>query len=317
LFVEGGFTANSLSETRRKPALLDCVVVGAGPAGLTAAIYLARFRRSSCVIDAGGSRAACIPRSHNHPGFPGGIVGKTLLGRMRRQAQAYGADIRAAHVEGLRALKAGFRLETSEGPIRARTVILATGVIDNEPEAPGVEAAVRRGLLRACPICDGYEASGKTVGVIGAGPHGAREARFLTTYTKDVWLIHIGRAQDLPANERKRLKAAGVGLIETPIDRVVLDARRSAALCFGPDKPRVFDVVYMALGVTPRVSLAIGAGAKLDKTGRLVVGEHQETSVPGLYAAGDVVRGLSQISVAQGEGAIAATDVHNALAGRL
>jgi len=292
---------------------LDCVVVGAGPAGLTAAIYLTRFNRRFCVVDAGGSRAALIPRSHNHPGFPDGIAGKTLLGRMRRQAQAYGAEIRAGHVESLRPLKAGFSLKTSAGVLRARKVILATGVIDNEPEAPGVEAAVRRGLVRYCPICDGYEVSGKRVAVIGADEHGAREARFLTTWSQQVCLIHLGRRGRLPAAERRRLKAAGVGLIEAPIERVVLDGRRIAALCFGPGEPRAFDVVYAALGVTPRCALAVDAGAKLDASGRLIVGEHQETSVPGLYAVGDVVRGLNQISVAQGEGAIAATGVHNAL----
>jgi thioredoxin reductase (NADPH) len=288
-------------------------VVGAGPAGLTAAIYLARFRRSFCVIDGGGSRAAWIPRSHNHPGFPGGISGKALLGRMRRQAEAYGADIRKGHVEGLEALNDGFRLATAEGPIRARKVILATGVIDNEPDVPGVEEAVRRGLIRVCPICDGYEIIGKAVGVIGDGPHGAREARFLTTYSDDVSLIHIGRKGDLPAPERRRLAAAEVRLIETSIDRVLLDRRRVAALCFAGGEPTSFDALYAALGVTPRTALAMEAGAMLDKTGRLVVGEHQETSVQGLYAAGDVVRGLNQISVAQGEGAIAATDVHNTL----
>jgi len=293
---------------------MDCVVVGAGPAGLTAAIYLARFRRSFAVIDAGGSRADWIPRSHNHPGFPGGIGGKALLGRMRRQAQAYGADIRAGRVESLQARRDGFSLKTSGGTLRARKVILASGVIDNEPDIPGVEAAVRRGLVRICPICDGYEVIDKTVGVIGDGPLGAREAIFLTTYSKRVWLIHVGRPSALPKAERARLKAAGVGLIETPIGRVVLDHRRIAALCFGPDEPKVFDALYSALGVTPRCALAVDAGARLDKDGRLVVGDHQETSVPGLYAAGDLVRGLNQISTAQGEGAIAATDVHNALA---
>jgi thioredoxin reductase (NADPH) len=288
-------------------------VVGAGPAGLAAAIYLARFRRTFCVVDAGGSRAAWIPRTHNHPGFPGGIGGKALLGRMRRQAEAYGADVRNGRVESLKAMNGGFRLSISDGPVSARKVILATGVIDNEPDIAGVEDAIRRGLVRVCPICDGYEVIGKAVGVIGRGAHGAREARFLTTYSDDVSLIHIGRRGDLSAPERRRLSVAGVRLIETAIDRVVLERRRIAALCFAGGEPRTFDALYSALGVTPRTSLAVEAGAELDQTGRLIVGEHQETSVSGLYAAGDVVRGLNQISVAQGEGAIAATDVHNTL----
>jgi thioredoxin reductase (NADPH) len=289
------------------------VVVGAGPAGLTAAIYLARYRRRFCVIDAGGSRAAWIPKSHNHPGFPGGISGKTLLSRMRRQAEAYGADIRSGHIDALRRVRGGFALETVDRTLKARKVILATGVIDNVPDAPGVEQALRSGLIRVCPICDGYEVTGKSVAVIGEDEHGAREARFLTTWSKAVCLIHVGAKAALPAVERRRLKAAGVGLIETPLERVVLDRRRAVALCVGPGGPRRFDAIYAGLGVTPRAVLAIDAGARRDESGRLVVGKHQETSVPGLYAVGDVVRGLNQISVAQGEGAIAATDVHNSL----
>jgi thioredoxin reductase (NADPH) len=296
--------------------VIDCVVVGAGPAGLTAAIYLARFRRSFRVVDAGGSRAARIPRTHNHPGFPGGIGGRALLGRIRRQAEAYGGTITSGIVEGLRPLDSGFALDLADGAIRARTAILATGVIDNEPPLPAVEDAVRCGLLRVCPICDGYEAIDRRIGVIGDSAHGAREAIFLTTYSRDVTLIHIGAADALPSGDRARLQAAQVALVETPIDRVVLDRRRIAALWLGPGEPRTFDALYAALGVTPRSGLAVGAGAKLDATGRLVVGEHQETSIPGLYAAGDVVRGLNQISVAQAEGAIAATDVHNTLARR-
>jgi thioredoxin reductase (NADPH) len=289
-------------------------VVGAGPAGLTAAIYLGRFRRSVRVIDAGASRAARIPRSHNHPGFPGGVAGRTLLARMRRQAETYGAEFLAGQVESLRPTKQGFTLETSVGPLAARKVILATGVIDREPRLSGAEDAVACGLLRVCPICDGYEVIGKTLGVIGHDDHAGREARFLTTYSRDVWLIHVGAPGDLTGEERRRLKRAGVGVIETPIERVVLDRRRIAALCFGPGEPKAFDALYSALGITPRSVLATDTGARLDRSGRLVVGEHQETSTPGLYAAGDVVRGLNQISVAQGEGAIAATDVHNALA---
>ncbi|THD77130.1 MAG: NAD(P)/FAD-dependent oxidoreductase [Phenylobacterium sp.] len=293
----------------------DCVVVGAGPAGLTAAIYLARFRREVRVIDAGASRAARIPLSHNHPGFPDGVRGKTLLARMRRQAERYGAVIEAGHVEDLAGAGEGFRLTTAEGEIAARTVLLATGVADIEPELPGLEAAVAKGLIRICPICDGYETIGTRVGVIGRDGHAAREAIFLTTYAAETALIHVGRAEDLPAAQRAELAAAGVEVIEAPVASVALDHRRISAVCFGPDAPRRFDSLYSAFGVAPRTRLALKAGATADDSGRLVVGEHQETSVPGLYAAGDVVRGLNQISTAAGEGAIAATDIHNRLRG--
>jgi thioredoxin reductase (NADPH) len=269
------------------------------------------------VLESGSSRAAWIPRSHNHPGFPDGVRGKTLLARMRRQAEKYGAQIVSGRVEGIAATKAGFTLETSLGPMKTRTVILATGVLDNEPNIPGLDEAVAKGLIRICPICDGYEVTGQRVGVIGHDVHGGAEARFLKTYTDDVTLVHVGQPGALPDDERAKLAKAGIEVVETPIEQVLVEKRRITALCFDGSGPRQFDSVYSALGVSPRVQLAVKAGAKLDKaTGRLVVGDHQETSVSGLYAAGDVVRGLNQISTAEGEGAIAATDIHNCLRDR-
>ena len=140
---------------------LDCLVVGGGPAGLSAAIYLARFRRRFRVIDGGLSRAATIPLSHNHPGFPDGIGGPALLARMRRQAEVYGARIDSGLVEGLERRRGDDTFVAAVGNdgevVRARTVLLATGVMDIEPDLPDVLGAVRRGLVRHCPICDAYE----------------------------------------------------------------------------------------------------------------------------------------------------------------
>lgn len=291
---------------------LDCVVIGAGPAGLTAAIYLARFRRRFRVIDAGESRAAWIPKSHNHPGFPDGIRGRTLLQRMRRQAERYGAEIVPGRVESLARTPAGFRVRVADGAVEARMVILATGVRDNTPPVPGLEDGVARGLIRICPICDGYEVIGQRVGVLGRDDHCAREAVFLRTYSDDVAFIHVGDGP-LPEPTVAALTRAGVEIVESTIRGVRIEKRRITAFDFDAGEPRTFDAVYSALGVTPNVSLAVQAGARLDDGGRLIVGEHQETSAPGLYAAGDVVRGLNQISTAEGEGAIAATDVHNRL----
>ena len=196
-------------------------------------------------------------------------------------------------------------------------MLLATGVVDRAPALPGVEAAVRDGLLRICPICDGYEVQGQAVAVIGDDARGAREALFLPTYTADLTLIHVGPPRALARRERDSLARAGVAVIETAVESVVLDNRRIAALVFAGDAqaggPRRFDAVYSALGVEPRTQLAAQAGARLGDDGRLVVDDHQQTTVPGLYAAGDMVRGLNQISTAEGEAAIAATAIHNRL----
>lgn len=291
----------------------DAAIIGAGPAGLTAAIYLGRFRRNFLLVDSGDSRAAWIPRSHNHPGFPDGIGGIELLNRMRLQAEKFGAVVNKALVEDIAKAEGGFWLRIEGQDVFARTVLLATGVSDNEPPLPGVEAAIRRGLVRICPICDGYEITGKTVGVIGNSALGAREALFLKTYTDRISLIHVGPPQALDRKLRGELSEAGVELVETQMDQVILDNTRIKALCFGPGWPRRFDAIYSALGVEPRSELAVRVGARFDSGKRLYVDDHQQTSIPGLYAAGDLVRGLNQISTAEGEAAIAATAMHNRL----
>jgi thioredoxin reductase (NADPH) len=291
---------------------LDAVVIGAGPGGLVAALYLARFERRFLVLDAGESRAAWIPISHNHPGFPKGVSGPDLLKRLRRHARRYGAVIKKACVDSLEASGGGFEIRAGKRRYFARTVLLATGVIDNEPKLPGLERAIARGLIRICPICDGYEARGQAIGVIGNSAHGAREALFLRTYSDDVTLIHVGEPGTLADAERATLAAAGLPVIETPIQAVHIERDRIAAFTF-EGRARRFDTVYSALGSTPRSTLAQQAGARLDEQGRMIVDDHQNTSVAGLYAAGDLVRGLNQMTVAEAEAAIAATQIHNRL----
>ena len=296
---------------------LDALIVGAGPAGLTAAIYLGRFKRCFAVIDAGDSRAAWIPITHNHPGWPDGIKGTDLLARIRAQAELYGPDIREGTVEAVKPVKGGFEVSVGGKTLTAANVLLACGVKDNEPPLPGVEEAIRRALIRICPICDGYEVSGQEVGVIGDGDLGAREALFLQNWTTKVSLIHVGPEEALSAGSRTKLDKAGVTLIETPCQSVVLENDSLTALCFGPDQTVRFDALYAALGCVARSELAVQAGARLDDQNRLIVDDHQQTSVPGLFAAGDLVRGLNQISTAEGEAAIAATAIHNRLRGEL
>jgi thioredoxin reductase (NADPH) len=291
---------------------LDCVVVGAGPAGLTAAIYLARFGRRFEVLHDFEPRAAWIPRTRNYPGFPDGVTGVELLQRLTDQACRYGAVIRPGCVRTLEVDEEGFRLQAGDRTLLARTVLLATGVQDNEPPLPGVEDAIREGLVRICPICDGFEAADQAIGVIGIGDKGAREAAFLRGFSDRVTLIHTGEHEALSTDDRRAMAEAGIGLIETPIEAVHLGDDRVLAFSAGGEVRR-FDTVYSALGVTPRYGLAVQVGARLADDGRLEVDEHQRTSVPGLYAAGDIVRGLNQIAVAVAEAAVAAVDIHNAL----
>ncbi len=293
----------------------DAVIIGGGPAGLTAAIYLGRFRRKALVIDDGTGRAERIPKTHNHPGFPGGIEGEKLVGRIREQAAEYGAAFLQACVTDLKRQADGFVMETSQGEIRAPFVILASGSKDNDPALPGVESAVDRGLIRLCPICDAYEVIGKRIGILGNGPKGVREAQFLTTYSDDVTLVHLDPDNPLSADDRSALEQDGIELVESVIDAVHIENDVIEAMDIGGKEHR-FDVIYGALGLTPRSDLAHRAGAATTDDACMKVNGHQETSVRDLYAAGDLVLGLNQISIAQAEGAIAATDIHNKLRAR-
>lgn len=289
---------------------VDVLVIGAGPAGLTAATYLARFRRSVLIADGGQSRACWIPVSHNMPGFPQGITGDAILRRMTEQATEYGAVIEPGHVESLQVQPDGFAALLNGRPVMARAILLATGVLDHHPDLPGVERAIERALVRICPICDGYEAIDKAVAVIGDDDKGAREAAFLRTYSGRVTLIHTGPREALSA--RDELERLGIELICAPLDNVRLEGDRVTALSWG-GVFRSFDLVYSALGTSPQAGLAETLGARLGEDGRLFTDAHQQTSVAGLYAAGDVVRGLNQIAVATAEAAVAATAIHNQL----
>lgn len=294
--------------------ILDAVVIGAGPAGLTAGIYLGRFKRRFLVIDGGDPRAAWIPVSHNHPGFPDGIPGVELLARLRAQAQRYGAQIIEDRAEHLEQTSDGFLVHLeSGGHLRTRKVLLATGVKDNEPKLGDVFDAVQRRLIRICPICDGYECSGQSIGVVGSSEKGAREAVFMRTYSDRVSLIHVGEPRTLPSEERRMLAEAGVDVVETNINAVRIENDRIAAFDFEDGVMRRCDVIYSALGTTPQGMLAEELGAETDDVGGLIVNSHQMTSVEGLYAAGDLVRGLNQMTVAEAEAAVAATGIHNAL----
>lgn len=293
---------------------MDCLIVGAGPAGLTAATYLARFRRRVLVVDNGASRASWIPVSHNLPGFPDGIAGPELLDRMRSQTLQYGAEALNGEVERLKALPdGGFAAEVGGRSIRAERVLLATGGLDVEPELPGVRDAVRRGLVRYCPICDAYEVMGQRVALIASGKCRVKEALLLRAYTADLTVLTLGQALHISAEERAQLGEAGIRILEAPVAELSMEGDKIAAWHMEDGGRHVFDTVYTALGVRVRSGLATALGAEADEDGALIVGDHQRTSVPGLYAAGDVVRGLSQVCVATGQAAVAATHMNASL----
>ena len=292
----------------------DCLVIGGGPAGLTAAIYLVRYHLSLKVVDAGKSRASWIPCTHNHAGYPGGINGKELLAKMREQAQMYGASIETGRVTRLDKIEGGFQAEWGSGPVTARTVLIATGVTNRRPpmDEDVHDAAMAKGLIRYCPVCDGYEVTDKKVGVIGSGGRGVAEAVFLRGFTDDITLIAPDHEHELGPEDREKMEAFGIKRLDGPCSEIsISDDCITLATPYGE---HVFDSVYPALGSDTHTELAEQIGATIAEDGTLPTDDHQRTNVPGLYAAGDIVKGLDQISHAMGEGGVAATTMRNDMA---
>jgi thioredoxin reductase (NADPH) len=290
----------------------ECLIVGGGPAGLTAAIYLARFRRRVLVVDEGRSRAALIPRSHNYPGYTG-ISGVDLLARLRGQAEEYGVALLRGRVRDLEKTDdGGFLARIGGKEIRPDTVLLATGVVDESPDLPGLRSAIAVGALRYCPICDGYEATDDRLGVLGTVKSAARKAVFLRTYSANVILLPIMPPSREDESSLTRLRASGVEIAPAPVSDLEREGTRVVAVLADGGRRQV-DILYAALGCDVRSELAVALGAAADEGGCLVVDRHQKTSIFGLFAAGDVVSDLDQISVAVGHAAIAATAIHNSL----
>jgi thioredoxin reductase (NADPH) len=291
-------------------------VIGGGPAGLTAAIYLARYHLDILVVDGGKSRAATIPCTHNHAGFPDGISGQELIQRMKEQAQRYGAKIVDGFVSRLHRDEEGgpFEAEWGSGKWRSRSVLLATGVTNRRP--PMDEAlhddALARGLIRYCPICDGYEVTDKKVGVIGSGGRGVAEALFLRGYTADITLIAPDKAMKVSADDRASLEQARIETVDGPAEAVAI--AHDSITVDTAEGHFTFDSVYPALGSDVHCQLAEMLGARLNDDGCVGVDAHMRTSVEGVYAVGDLVIGLDQISNAMGQGGIAATTIRNDLA---
>ena len=296
--------------------ILDCLIVGGGPAGLTAAIYLARFHLDILVVDGGKSRASWIPCTRNVSGFPDGIEGTELLRRMREQACRYGAKVETEFVSRLeRDERSGlFTAAWGSGEATARSVLLATGVSNRRPPMDEElhDEALARGLVRYCPICDGYEVTDKAVGVIGSGSRGVSEAIFLRSYTADLTLVAPDKALRLRPEDSAKLKAAGIDCVDGPAQAVAIG--RDGIIVDTAEGHYTFDSIYPALGSDTHTQLGEMVGAELAPDGCFFTDEHQRTSVPGLYAAGDVVHGLDQISHAMGEGGVAATTIRNDLA---
>lgn len=293
--------------------MLDCLIIGAGPAGLTAATYLARYRRNIGILDAGSPRAALIPTTHNFPAFPNGVSGEHLLARLREQAAVHGVEVTEARVDSLLRQGEGFIARAGSQAWGARTVILATGLRDQHPDFPGLREATLAGLVRWCPICDGFDVIDKSIAVLAPAGPGLGHALFLRTFSRDVTLLALPGA-GLDADEVARMEAAGVAMTGDAVVAIdPMPQQDCVEVVFAGGARRRFDVVYPMQGCSIQAELATTLGAECQKDGDLLVDDNLCTSVPGLYAIGDVTSAINQISVATGQAAIAATAIHRLL----
>jgi thioredoxin reductase (NADPH) len=295
--------------------LLDCLIIGGGAAGLTAAVYLGRYQRRALLLDDGGSRLQWIPRTRNVPGFPEGIEGPELLRRMREHAGKYGVPTLRTRVESLRRLDDGsFQAESGDGQWRAPFVLLATGARDIEPDIPGIKDAIKAGQVRYCPVCDGYETQEQRVAVLGRAGQGLRESLFISHWANELTWLAMATQEEVAASDLAKLRDAGVRIAESPPHRIECGVDGvGVRVELQNGEVLEFDTLYPALGLNHACELATAVGARARDNGQLEVDAHQQTSVDGLYVAGDVAVDLNQISVAAGHAAIASTAIHNRL----
>jgi len=306
-----------MSESAR--TIFDTLIIGGGPGGLTAAIYLRRFTRHIAVVDKGRSRLGWIPVSHNYPGFPDGVPGAQLLENLRCQLGRYGGRVMAGEVTSLRIEDGVFVGEfvgledESRCELRALTVLLASGVADGGMPIERWDEAVASGAVRLCPVCDGYDVLDKKIGVVTSEGNPVGHALFMRTFSADVTLFPRTRESLLGDEDLRQLEAAQIRYIDSPLAGVSMTEDLKPVLHTAGGEDFACDVFYPMLGETARSDLAASLGAETGDCAKLIVDDHQRTSVPGLFAAGDVVLGLNQIAVASGQAAIAATTIHNTL----
>jgi thioredoxin reductase len=294
--------------------VLDVVVIGGGPAGLSAALVLGRCRRSVVVCDAGKPRNAAARELHGYLTRDGTIPSEFLrLGR--EELEPYGIELR--HVTVTEVTGAGdrfdVRLETGEGLV-ARAVLLATGVRDHLPSIEGLAECY--GIsVHHCPYCDGWESRERPLAVIGRGTGGAGLALSLKTWSDRVTLCSNGRAR-LSAAQRARLEAQQIPVVERAIARLDHVDGRVRALVPHSGEPVACEAVFFAAGQSPQSDLPRRLGCEFTRKGTVKTDHLGQTCVPGLYVVGDASRDVQFVIVAAAEGAKAAVAINKALQAR-
>ena len=292
--------------------IYDMIVIGGGPAGYTAALYAARAGLSTLVLEklSAGGQMALTEQIDNYPGFESGIDGFTLGEKMQQSAERFGAVTELAEVYKASLSGRVKTLDTSEGVFQSHTVVVATGASPRPLGVPGEDALVGKGV-HYCAACDGAPYRGKTVAVVGGGNSAAADALLLSRVAKKVILVH--RRDTLRATKIYHEPLAQAENVEFRWNSTVsallsgdrLTGVRLRDTVTGEESVVDCDGVFVSVGRQPATALAVGQLA-LDGGGYIVAGETTETSIPGVYAVGDVrTKPLRQVVTAVADGAVA------------
>ncbi len=291
----------------------DLIIIGGGPAGLTAGMYAARARLRTRLLEklAPGGQVLTTDRVENYPGFPEGVSGFELIDRMKRQAEAFGLVIESREVSALECTAAEKRVITDQGVLEARALILACGASPRKLGIEGEDLLTGKGVSY-CATCDGPFYRDQEVAVVGGGDTALEEALFLTRFAKKIHLIH--RRDELRAIRILQDRAMADDRIRIVWDTVPLRIVGQAGVegidlknvRTGEESRLPVQGVFVFVGYTPNSDPARGV-LELDDRGFVLTDNDMQTSVPGVFAAGDIrSKLLRQISTAVGEGATAA-----------
>jgi thioredoxin reductase (NADPH) len=297
---------------------LDLLIVGGGPAGLTAGIYAARSGLDATIIDEGmcGGLAATSPWIENYPGFVG-ISGTELTQKMKEHAEKNTRIETEAHIDGIKKSNDIFVVNFSKMNVDCKAIILATGSKHKKLDVPGEKEFAGKGVSY-CATCDGTFFRGKRVAVVGGGNNGATEALYLRNLGIDVTLVH--RRDNLRAEEylQSQMNKTGVKLmLESVIEEICgqtkVTSLRIKSVKTGKTNELPFDGLFVSIGEEPSTELATQMGVKLREDGYVLTDRAQRTNVHRVYAAGDVTGGVRQIITACAQGAVAALSAYEDL----
>lgn len=296
--------------------LYDVIIVGAGPAGITASIYAVRMGLKTLVLEKGmvGGLMLLAKEIENYPGFDG-ISGEELANRMKNQAKNLGVEIKNEEVIGMDLHTETKTVTTRGGRYATKSIITATGSEYRKLEVEGENEFAGKGVS-FCAICDAPFFADRVVAVVGGGNSAASDALYLNEIAKKTYLIH--RRDELRAEEmrQEKLRESGVEIILNSVVEEILGDNFVKSIRIrdvSSDKTRELrvDGVFISIGMVPTTVMVKGAGIKLDDKGFIEVNRNQETNISGVFAAGDCTGGLRQITTATGEGSTAATSAYN------